>query len=401
MNIVIAGGGVAGLSAAVVLRKLPFVKSIVILEKAVVSVFSSSKSNSGDVIKDETNHHRYNGLWSPALQCLQSMGIYSKIERHLEGVRSSGYKDVSGRWLAKPFIGLLAPPNDPSLAFIANTHLLEALTEAIVTTNNEESPVIIHNNCSVTDISSSSSKNQSSLIVKDSNNEEHKADLLIAADGTFSTVFSLLHPNSKNQPSYRGYKVYRGYSEKVKVEKEPPKSSLYDQGTTDNSNVSTERICSYGFQSWGPGRRFACIPTTKGNWWYITVSDIYAMENNIRFVDENKEQAPGTLYKEQALGALYNETPGPFQNGSKPVSTAGFQRLKEQFAGWHAPIDELIKHTVGNNWDAKSGVGVCDAYSFSITPTLNEQIVRKEFSPVAYMGDAAHTLDPILAQVLL
>jgi uncharacterized protein with NAD-binding domain and iron-sulfur cluster len=87
MNIVIAGGGVAGLSAAVVLRKLPFVKSIVILEKAVVSVYSSSKSNSGDVTKDETNHHRYNGLWSPALQCLQSMGIYSKIERHLEGVR--------------------------------------------------------------------------------------------------------------------------------------------------------------------------------------------------------------------------------------------------------------------------------------------------------------------------
>jgi hypothetical protein len=32
------------------------------------------------------------------------------------------------------------------------------------------------------------------------------------------------------------------------------------------SNVSTERICSYGFQSWGPGRRFACVPTTEGKY---------------------------------------------------------------------------------------------------------------------------------------
>jgi 2-polyprenyl-6-methoxyphenol hydroxylase-like FAD-dependent oxidoreductase len=173
MNIVIAGGGLAGLATAVVLRKLPFVKSIVILEKAVVSVYSSSKSESGDVIRDENinNHHRYNGLWSPALQCLQSMGIYSKIERYLQGVRSSGYKDVSGRWLAKPFIGLLPPPNDPSLAFIANNHLLKALTEAVETAHNEESPVIIHHNRSLTNISPSLSKNQSSLIVKDSNNE--------------------------------------------------------------------------------------------------------------------------------------------------------------------------------------------------------------------------------------
>jgi hypothetical protein len=123
------------------------------------------------------------------------------------------------------------------------------------------------------------------------------------------------------------------------------------------------------------------------------------------------------IYTYMYIYRVYNLTPGPFQNGSKPVSTASFQRLKEQFVGmicclyvytiyvymfvlplsvltlsvlilsvltgWHEPMDELLTHTVGKNWDSECGVGVCDAYSFNITSTLNEQqIALKEFSPV-------------------
>ena len=41
MNVIIAGGGVAGLTAAAVLRKLPFVKSILIFEPTVRPILSS------------------------------------------------------------------------------------------------------------------------------------------------------------------------------------------------------------------------------------------------------------------------------------------------------------------------------------------------------------------------
>ena len=45
----------------------------------------------------------------------------------------------------------------------------------------------------------------------------------------------------------------------------------------DNDNNSrgscTVRTCDYGFQTWGPGSRFACVPTKHGNAWYIAVGN--------------------------------------------------------------------------------------------------------------------------------
>jgi 2-polyprenyl-6-methoxyphenol hydroxylase-like FAD-dependent oxidoreductase len=118
MNVVIAGGGVAGMTAAAVLRRLPFVKSIVMFEP-----FRSPNADSGEaeLVNDRVSEtkldsnqtsvsHHYNGLWSPAITCLQSLGIYSHISRKLHPVLQSGYKDVSGRWLAQPTVGLQEPP---------------------------------------------------------------------------------------------------------------------------------------------------------------------------------------------------------------------------------------------------------------------------------------------------
>ena len=153
MNVIIAGGGVAGLSAAAVLRKLPFVKSIVIFEPAALSALhpiatdiscrssrsngsngsisnsshNSNNRNSTDIkhtpnsesvsnysnnnSRVVSNSHHYNGIWSPALYCLQQIGIYDKTASHFHAVRSSGYKDFLGRWLAQPTVGLQEPPS--------------------------------------------------------------------------------------------------------------------------------------------------------------------------------------------------------------------------------------------------------------------------------------------------
>lgn len=114
MNVVIAGGGVAGLTAAAVLRRLPFVKSIVIFESSRPPCMDSSEVDGGskmmpDSYQPSVSHH-YNGLWSPAIKCLQSLGIYSHISQKLHPVLRSGYKDISGRWLAQPTVGLQEPP---------------------------------------------------------------------------------------------------------------------------------------------------------------------------------------------------------------------------------------------------------------------------------------------------
>ena len=118
MNVVIAGGGVAGMTAAAVLRRLPFVKSIIIFEPFRSQNVDSGEAGLRNSCESETKlcssltsvSHHYNGLWSPAISCLQSLGIYSHISKKLNAVRQSGYKDVSGRWLAQPTAGLQEPP---------------------------------------------------------------------------------------------------------------------------------------------------------------------------------------------------------------------------------------------------------------------------------------------------
>jgi 2-polyprenyl-6-methoxyphenol hydroxylase-like FAD-dependent oxidoreductase len=264
MNIVIAGGGIAGLSAATVLRRLPFVKSILILEPAAVTAVLSSSGSGGNGIKDaetniqrssthyshllhsnshhsneihNSNTHRYNGLWGPALHCLQSLGLYSKIAEHIHPVRSSGFKDIAGRWLAQPRVGLLEPPNNPSLAFIDNEELLKVVREAAFDSDNGYCPVSIVYGKRLSDVQHI----KTSLSIKDSSGALYPADLLIAADGTFSSVFSLLHGSDNvNHPRFRGYKVYRGYSEKIEGKLEIEKIEKNERKLTTISNVDSD-----------------------------------------------------------------------------------------------------------------------------------------------------------------
>ena len=139
MNVIIAGGGVAGLTSAAVLRKLPFIKSILIFEAANLPQISSSVENQfpprneGEATTTSSRirngFHHYNGIWNPALRCLQSIGIYDQIEMDLYPVRESGYKDFSGRWLAQPTTGLQEPPSKlllPLVTFFFLSKYLES-----------------------------------------------------------------------------------------------------------------------------------------------------------------------------------------------------------------------------------------------------------------------------------
>lgn len=89
-------------------------------------------------------------------------------------------------------------------------------------------------------------------------------DILIVADGCFSSLRSPLlnlhHNNIQHSVTdqdiitHRGYRVYRGF---INLNHEFEKQDI-------------QNMTSY--QSWGPGARFAVVPTVDGIAWFIAVS---------------------------------------------------------------------------------------------------------------------------------
>lgn len=82
MSVVICGSGVAGLSAACALKQIGM--SVKIIEKLSRCGLQPSK---------------YSGLWSPSLQCLDKLGIYSDLEKEWQPVIQSGYRDICGHYI--------------------------------------------------------------------------------------------------------------------------------------------------------------------------------------------------------------------------------------------------------------------------------------------------------------
>jgi len=99
------------------------------------------------------------------------------------------------------------------------------------------------------------------------------------------------------------------------------------------------------FQTWGPGMRFAVVPAPRGNAWYAAIS-------------------PNLLSNEMSLADL--------------------------FVGWHDPVYSLVAQA--------------DEEIYSETAVAFNRVVQcglsttKDGIPIAFLGDASHTLDPILAQ---
>ena len=187
----------------------------------------------------------------------------------------------------------------------------------------------------------------------------------MAADGTFSSIFAQLYPTSTNRPRFRGYKVYRGYSEKP--ESDPPtgidscEESILSDGTSTTEaehrqRQSRSRICDFGFQTWGPTARFACVPTIRGNAWYLSV--------------------PAKESTSVTDGSHPSALSGPFSNRSQTVEETEVSCLKALLLNWHQPIgrimDCIIPEQTGTETGTRvvTGVRVCDAYSFSSRDTV-------------------------------
>ena len=234
MRVAIVGGGVAGLSTAITLSRLPFVSSIKIID---------ADTNSESKITDNT----YTGLWNPALTILKGYGI--DIDSKICFVNKSGYKSINGQWLAQPRKGLgKGLVDSPCLGFLKNADLLSALSASL-----QPSIEVIKQNL----VSIDTTKNN---VITVSSGTSYEVDLLIGSDGKNSTVRNCIH-NDNDTLRYRGYEVYRGHS-----------TSLFHF-------AYKQRISEDAFHTWGQGIRFATVPTKEGNAWFLACSKATATTN--------------------------------------------------------------------------------------------------------------------------
>jgi len=307
MNTVVVGGGLGGLTSALLLSK----------NHAVRLVERCSRGAVPSVTK-------YLGIWSPALDILHAHDLLDGIP--VEMVRSTSYRAVDGVTLAEPSFPLDAPrfSGQPALGFVDEGRLKDRLLQRCL-----DAGVRCHFNTSAHTLEEGQ--------VLCSDGESLPADLVVVADGPHSHLKQLVRGRAAI-PEFRGYSVFRGVS---------------------------ERQSDDAFQTWGAGRRFAVVPAPHNqSAWFAAVSE---------------HLLPKGMHD---LNRLHD---------TERVNTT---LLSELFKGWHEPIPRLINTTRGGvlceRAEATAKVDPRGPGSDWYGGPIN--------AGVAFIGDAAHALDPILAQ---
>lgn len=370
MHVVISGGGLSALSICNFLSKRLDVKKISLIDSTRKKVYDSQI-----------------GLWNPAMDILTRDHALPMNTQHFASVESSGYRNVSGQWIMRPLEGLsiyaasnedtttTAKQGKPSLSFLSNKDLLRQMRKLL----DKDKRVSLYEKDSILEIT-----NGTITTTKD---RQIECDLLIAADGSTSNIARLLtsngfvpfqqQGNKKSSVdanrifsiSYRGYDVYRGHASlEIPVE---------------------------SFQTWGPGARFACVPAAKGGYnWFAAVS--------------STESAA-------AVALSTGSSDGAFYNYSRSATQVEKDVLYDRFCNdgnisigdrrWHDPIPQLLEDTLRLH---ERDVSYCPAYASTgvhlgmngiWTQSSDDGAVKGTTTtmPIAFVGDAFHTFDPILA----
>jgi len=133
------------------------------------------------------------------------------------------------------------------------------------------------------------------------------------------------------------------------------------------------------FQAWGPESRFAVVPTNTGLAWFAALSSSKLSIDNIR--------------KITAIGGPPGGAGGALWNNSEQVSEVELIALRKRFKAWHQPISALLQAP------SSTPLVKTEAIGFKRVAQGGLSTVAKDTNTaVFFLGDAAHTLDPILAQ---
>ncbi len=218
-TVVIAGGGIGGLTLGVALRRAGF--SVRIFERA------PSLRPVGAGITMQTN----------AILAFRTIGLDTAVAAAGHAMQRGSILDSRGRSLGTMLVSEMAQELGAPMIAIHRARLQEVLQEAL-------GPEPLKLGVKVVGFR----EEPEGVIVRLSDSTEVRGELLVGADGLRSTVRSQLL--NDGEPRYAGYTSWRGVCEAP--------------GLADETSTS---------ETWGQGLRFGIVPLGQGRtYWFATAN---------------------------------------------------------------------------------------------------------------------------------
>jgi 2-polyprenyl-6-methoxyphenol hydroxylase-like FAD-dependent oxidoreductase len=203
MKVIIVGGGIGGLAAAVALTRRGH--QVEVLEQA----------------REFTEVGAGLSVWPNALRALDALGLGDPVRERALTEASAGIKDAAGRWLSRTDTAALERRYG-QISMVHRADLLDVLRAAVP-------PEALRPGVVVTDVRPDGSVVHSA--------GESSGDLVVGADGIHSVVRRSLWPEAP-APRYAGYTSWRMVTRPVPVRE--------------------------GVEVWGRGSRFGYAPLPDG-----------------------------------------------------------------------------------------------------------------------------------------
>ncbi|CAM9208315.1 unnamed protein product [Ectocarpus sp. 4 AP-2014] len=459
-DVVVVGAGVGGLATAACLARIGLRVTVAAGkggagggrditttgEKTKAAAESTDRSSSGTGGSIDPGV----GIWTHGLACLESLGVLRQLESEGRYMGEAGYRDTAGNWLATPTrplqqwgaapmlrgepcsdafggksedarLGGGGEGGSASVLFVRESKLMEALRSALPA----DTKFVVGD---VEDINwGRGARNDDAGVAGKSRGTvsgrfcaagagdggwEADFDLLVGADGRQSFVRDrvVLAPEAGATdgrrgdagrsvastgavgrseaaaagPRRRGYTVYRGVCS----------SSSSSSSSSRRSPEGASRMDEEGgwglasFQTWGPGLRFASVPLAgDARMWFATVEDgLVGADGGPADKDQHSPSCGG--------GGCEGE-----QNHKNK------RFLLETFGGWHAPVGSLLRATAEGSITREDARAMSRRGLRDIAAAVGAARRRSRGGGgggggggVVLVGDAAHTLDPVLAQ---
>ena len=220
MKIIVLGGGIGGLAAAIALKQME-------LDVSVFEQVSSFERVGAGL-----------SVWANATSALRHLGLETKALAKGAEIKESQICRSDGRLLAKAGAGDFAEQTGLKAFAIHRGDLQTLLLEAL-----NDTPLQMDKTGSIV------RQSESGVSVQFEDGSKVEGDVLIAADGLHSRTRAQQFSTAK--PSYQGYTVWRGIA-RLQLES-------FQQGRT--------------FEAWGCGSRLGLLPLNASEvYWYATAN---------------------------------------------------------------------------------------------------------------------------------
>ncbi len=214
MKVIVIGAGIAGLTAAIALRKAGV--EVEIYER----------------VRELREVGAGISLWANAIRALDRLGLGDAIRARSVAYSRTALRRSDGRVIVESPLEEIVARLGAVMVVLHRAELLAILRAPV------EDAIRLDHECI------GLSEDGNSVVARFANGHEARADALVGADGIRSVVRSQLHPGEPIR--YSGYTAWRSVTR------------------FDTAGLPTG-------ESWGPGRRFGIVPMSGGQvYWFAT-----------------------------------------------------------------------------------------------------------------------------------